>query len=118
MGFIMTNSNEQAAAKVIGARIKRLRRDRELTLEDLANKAGTCKSVICSIEKGRQNRPSYNMLQRLAAALGTTTQFIGEGTYCLTREEWQDIQFHKNYMSLGVDDKEKVQQLVKLWAKK
>lgn len=114
----MTNSDAQAAAKAIGARIKRLRRDREFTLEDLADKVGTCKSVICTIEKGRQSRPSYSMLQRIAAALDTSTQFIGEGTYCLTREEWQDIQFHKNYMSLGVDDKEKIQQLVKLWAKK
>lgn len=53
----------------LGEALKGTRKEAGLTLDDLAEKAGTTKSSVSRIESGDQ-APSLDMLERLAAALG------------------------------------------------
>ncbi len=53
----------------IGARLKRLRAERSLTIARLAELAGVSSGMISQIERGTTN-PSIRTLQRLRAALG------------------------------------------------
>ena len=53
----------------VGARLKRLRTERRLTIVQLAEQAGVSSGMISQIERGTTN-PSIRTLQRLRAALG------------------------------------------------
>ncbi|WP_367316743.1 helix-turn-helix domain-containing protein [Agreia sp. PsM10] len=69
-----------AAARLLGIRIKQLRKDRGLTQENLAHAAGITKNAIQLIESGRgsarEDGPPSNLrltsLFGLAEALGTS----------------------------------------------
>lgn len=53
----------------VGAKVRRQRRLRELTLDGLARAAGISKSILSEIERNRTN-PTIATLWRLANALG------------------------------------------------
>jgi transcriptional regulator with XRE-family HTH domain len=62
----------------IGPRLARVRRDRKLTLAQLAEMVGVSTSLISQIERGR-SRPSITTLFGLAQALGVSVDaFFGE----------------------------------------
>jgi transcriptional regulator with XRE-family HTH domain len=49
--------------------IRKLRKERKLTLETLAEKADVSKPYLSMIEKGRRKSPSLPVLRRIARAL-------------------------------------------------
>lgn len=66
-------------AKEIGARIKSLRLERGMTMEELAQKVGyESKSAIYNIENARQ-MCSVPVLVRIAEALGVSTYYLQFG---------------------------------------
>ena len=54
--------------KIICKRIKKFRKDRDLTQEDLAEKVGVSRVYIGYVEQGR-NTPSLEILEKIAKAL-------------------------------------------------
>jgi transcriptional regulator with XRE-family HTH domain len=56
---------------VLGENVRRLRRERELTQEQLAFEAQIDLTYVGGIERGRRN-PSLVVIARLAAALGVS----------------------------------------------
>ncbi len=52
----------------IGLTVRRLRQDREFTLQALADESGISKSYLGDIEKGRKN-PTTDVLEAIAQAL-------------------------------------------------
>lgn len=61
----------------VGARIKRARRDRGLTLKDLEAHAGVSAAHLSEIERGEAS-PTLGSLSRIAHALGTSSAFFFE----------------------------------------
>jgi transcriptional regulator with XRE-family HTH domain len=55
--------------KVIGARLKELRRDAEMSQREVGLLAGIHRPIICRIERG-QHTTSFETVCRYAAALG------------------------------------------------
>jgi XRE family transcriptional regulator of biofilm formation len=53
-------------------RLRRWRRERGLTQEELAKKAGVTKFYISQLETGIRHNPSLPVLRRLAKALGVS----------------------------------------------
>jgi transcriptional regulator with XRE-family HTH domain len=68
----MTHSDELGPDPGIGARIRRYRQDRGMSLTELANQAGVSKSHLSVIENGTGSRPGARVLYALATALGVT----------------------------------------------
>ena len=62
----------------VGTRIKQLRTEQKLTQSALAEKVDLTYVQIGRYEKGK-SKPSSAVLQRLAAALDTTTDFLMNG---------------------------------------
>jgi len=62
----------------LGARIKALRRERELQQRQLAEKAALTPSMVSQIESGRLT-PSLNTLGRIAAGLGVPIAALFDG---------------------------------------
>ena len=52
-------------------KIRRLRMDQGMSLQALADKAGTTKSYLSQVERGRR-KPSFEIMESIASALGAT----------------------------------------------
>lgn len=86
----------------VGERIKRLRKERKLTLRELSEKVDISISFLSDIENGRSN-PSLERLKSIAEALDTTVSYLlGEednsikgqpdNTLKLTRRDEREIE--------------------------
>ena len=64
--------------QVFGAKIRVLRKERHLTLKQLANKTALSVSLISQIELGK-SAASVSTLRKLAAALSVSLSFLFEG---------------------------------------
>ncbi|WP_114746016.1 helix-turn-helix domain-containing protein [Falsibacillus pallidus] len=54
---------------MIGDRINQLRKERKMSMSELAEKAGVAKSYLSSIERNMQTNPSVQFLEKIASAL-------------------------------------------------
>lgn len=61
-----------AVGETISRQVKALRAARGLTLQELADRAGTSKSYIWAIERGETVNPTIDMAVALAHALGVS----------------------------------------------
>ncbi|GER66093.1 transcriptional regulator [Weizmannia acidilactici] len=57
---------------MIGERIKSYRLKKELSLSELAEKAGVAKSYLSSIERNIQTNPSIQFLEKISQVLGVS----------------------------------------------
>ena len=71
----MTHRIQDAPLRLIAARIRRARRDAELTLDGLAETAGTSRHHLIRLEKGI-HRPRLEMLTRIAEATGRQVEWF------------------------------------------
>lgn len=61
---------------MIGKRIQTIRKEKGLSLSDLATKAGVAKSYLSSIERDIQSNPSVQFLEKVAAVLDINVQTL------------------------------------------
>lgn len=61
---------------MIGKRIQTIRKEKGLSLSDLASKAGIAKSYLSSIERDIQSNPSVQFLEKIAAVLDISVQSL------------------------------------------
>ncbi|MFJ8257678.1 helix-turn-helix domain-containing protein [Peribacillus asahii] len=54
---------------MIGARVKKLRQEKKISMTELAEKAGVAKSYLSSLERNLQTNPSIQFLEKIAAVL-------------------------------------------------
>lgn len=59
---------------MIGERIKILRKRNGLSLTELSQRAGVAKSYLSSIERGLQQNPSIQFLEKVGAVLKVTVE--------------------------------------------
>jgi XRE family transcriptional regulator, master regulator for biofilm formation len=67
---ICYNNAKDGDILMIGQRIKSLRLQKQLSLSELAEKAGVAKSYLSSIERNIQSNPSVQFLEKISAVLG------------------------------------------------
>jgi transcriptional regulator with XRE-family HTH domain len=69
---------EGVTAPKLGARIRELRRQRDLTLETLAERSGVSRAMLSKLERGEKN-PTLVVAAKIASALRVSlTSFLGE----------------------------------------
>lgn len=61
---------------MLGERIKALRKEQQLTISELAEKAGVAKSYLSSIERTKQTNPSIQFIEKISEALGVSVNDI------------------------------------------
>ncbi|NGP44508.1 helix-turn-helix domain-containing protein [Bacillaceae bacterium SIJ1] len=91
---------------MIGDEIKRLRLLRNLSLSELASRANVAKSYLSSIERGLQQNPSLDVLNKLANELNVqVTHFLSHAEKeNLLDDGW--LQLAKEAMDSGMTKKE------------
>jgi len=68
---------------MFGERIRSLRKERKLTLEQVAKKVGTHKGYVSGIETGKVRPPSVKLIRKLA-------KVFGQDEKSLVRMAWVD----------------------------
>lgn len=101
-------------SRKVGEQIRKLRLDKKLTLDKLAEDAGLSKSYLWELENKNPPRPSAEKLAGLAKALGVTVDyFMGTDTE-QNLETAQDRAFFREYQQMTAPMKEKLRQMKKL----
>jgi transcriptional regulator with XRE-family HTH domain len=62
--------------ETISVRIKALRSQRQLSLQELADRAGCTKTHIWELEQGRSRNPTIEMAVSVANALGVSLEYL------------------------------------------
>ena len=107
-----------ASPNPIGDRIRTLRKERGLTLDQLAEHSGSSKSYIWELENKNPPRPSAEKLSKIATALGTTIEYLMEGDVSQSADAAADAHFFRNFQRMSAPDKDKLRQIVDLWTDK
>ncbi|WP_449536928.1 helix-turn-helix domain-containing protein [Ferdinandcohnia sp. Marseille-Q9671] len=61
---------------MIGQRIKTYRLQKQLSLSELADRAGVAKSYLSSIERNLQSNPSIQFLEKVSSVLGVSVNTL------------------------------------------
>src|ERR1700732_1327333 len=79
MPMARTSEKRSRGDGSLGERVRRRRKQLGLTAKELAQTSGVSPSYISHLERGRQDRPSLEVLGAIAVALGvSTSELLGE----------------------------------------
>ena len=104
-------------SNVLGDKIRRLRKEKGLTLEGLAEASGSSKSYVWELENKNPPRPSAEKVERIAEALGVTADYLVDPNEGKPTVEVVDQAFFRKYRGLPDETKEKIRQMVEVWSK-
>ncbi|WP_321326984.1 helix-turn-helix transcriptional regulator [uncultured Parasphingorhabdus sp.] len=99
---------------LLGTKINEIRRERGLTLDQLAQMAGSSKSYMWEIENKDVARPSAVKLEKIAAALGVTATFLMDASQTQPNEDVQDKAFYRKYQQAHPSVKGKLKQILEI----
>ncbi|MBS4192188.1 helix-turn-helix domain-containing protein [Bacillus sp. FJAT-49705] len=87
---------------MIGDRVKLLRKEKKMSLSELAEQAGVAKSYLSSLERNLQTNPSIQFLEKISAVLNVPVDHLihEEPNKDELDSEWIDIV--QEAMSSGV----------------
>lgn len=97
----------------LGERVRELRLKKGLTLESLAERAGSSKSYMWEIENKEVARPSAEKLHMIAQALETTTDYL-LAVDKVTEADAADADFFRNYQKMKPRSKEQLREFLKI----
>lgn len=99
----------------LGEKIRRLRNQKNLTLDKLAELTESSKSYIWELENKSPPRPSAEKLAKIAEKLDTTLDYLLDEGENVTEEDAADARFYRRYRKMPPTTKAKIRQMVKLW---
>ncbi len=96
-----------------GARIKELRTEKKMTLDQLAEATASSKSYIWELENKNPPRPSAEKLSAIARALGVTVDYLF-GADDQTKEEAKDKAFFREYSAMPEETRKQLRDMAKI----
>ena len=96
-------------------KIKRYRKEKRLTLEQLGDLTGSSKSYIWELENRNPPRPSAEKIARIAAALGLTPEFLMDDERDSPEPSDIDLAFFRKYQKMPDDTKKRLRQILDAW---
>jgi transcriptional regulator with XRE-family HTH domain len=97
-------------------KIKRYRKEKRLTLEQLGDLTGSSKSYIWELENRNPPRPSADKIARIAAMLGVTPEFLMDDERDSPEPSDIDLAFFRKYQKMPDDTKKRLRQILDAWA--
>jgi len=99
----------------LGIKIKDLRRAKDLTLEQLARLTDSSKSYMWELENKEVTRPSAEKLNRIAAVLGVTPEYLADEGRTDPTAGVRDEAFYRKYQGATPEVKEKIKRILDLF---
>jgi transcriptional regulator with XRE-family HTH domain len=99
----------------LGEKIRLLRKEKGLTLDELAIKAESSKSYIWELENRTPPSPSAQKLAKVAEALGVTLSYFLDDGSEVSQDDAVDVGFFRKYQNMDAVTKAKVRKMIDLW---
>ena len=106
-------------ANALGDKIRKLRKDKGLTLEQLAQKTESSKGYIWELENRDTRKPSAEKLMKIAKVLDVTTEFLLDKKK--SKHDDDDVlkeALFRNFEKLDEEDQKRFMRMVKDWGQK
>ena len=101
---------------IFGKRIKELRTEKKMTLDQLADATGSSKSYIWELENKNPPRPSADKLASIAEVLGTTVDvLIGTPINNVADLKPEDKVFFRKFSGLDPAKQDTIRKMIDLW---
>ena len=99
----------------LGEKIYKLRKEKGLTLEQLAELSESSKSYIWELENKNPPRPSADKLSKIARELGVTMDYLIDQEQKITEADATDEMFYRKYQKMDPEVKKKIRKIADLW---
>jgi len=99
---------------VLGAKIRNLRKEKGLSLDQLASEADISKSYLWELENRDAANPTMDKLGKIAARLDVTTDFLLDSSKTTPSDDVADKAFFRKYQSLPPETKQQIQEILKV----
>lgn len=102
-------------SNVLGQKIRTLRKNKNYTLEQLAQLTESSKSYIWELEnKETTGRPSADKIGKIASVLGVTPEFLLNEEQQTPTASVSDLAFFRKYQNLDPEMKEKLDRILRV----
>jgi len=102
-------------ASAFGARLRRLREAKKLTLQQVADAVGCTKAYIWELEMKDGQRPSAERIQKIAQVLGVTMEDVmGTPMQQAPEASPEDVVFFREYAEMTDEEKDRYRQALKI----
>lgn len=99
----------------LGDKIRALRKQKKLSLEQLAELTESSKSYIWELENKDDPKPSAEKIARIASVLEVTTEFLLKDADTSPDAEVIDEAFFRKYKSMPEPTKKKIRKILDAW---
>lgn len=99
---------------VLGTKIRNLRKEKGLSLDQLASQADISKSYLWELENRDAANPTMDKLAKIAAELNVTTEFFLDSAETNPSDDVADQAFFRKYQKLPPETKQKIQDILKV----
>jgi transcriptional regulator with XRE-family HTH domain len=99
----------------LGDKIRALRKQKKLSLEQLAELTDSSKSYIWELENKDDPKPSADKIGKIAAVLDVTTEFLLIESTATPDEAVLDEAFFRKYKTMSKPDKKKLRKILEAW---
>lgn len=100
-------------ATPLGEKIRKLRREKKLSMDALASLADMSKSYLWELENSDDVNPTKEKIARIAAELDTTPEFLFNDPQADEPEDAFDKAFFRNYKNLKPETKQQLLEILK-----
>lgn len=98
-----------------GDKIRVLRKQKKLSLEQLAELTDSSKSYMWELENKDDPKPSAEKVARIAAVLEVTTEFLMNDSVATPGEEVIDEAFFRKYKTMPDETKKQIRKILAAW---
>lgn len=99
---------------LLGDKIRNLRKQRGLSLEQLAEQTDSSKSYLWELENKDHPKPSAEKVARIAAVLQVTTEYFMDDRITEVEPSEADKAFFRKYRGLSPETKKKLDNILKI----
>ena len=99
-------------SSTLGRKVRELRQEKKLTLDQLAQATGSSKSYMWEIENKPVARPSADKLNRIAAVLGVTPEYLADEERTQPTTDEHDEAFYRKYQGADPAVKDKLKRIL------
>ena len=98
-----------------GDKIRALRKQKKLSLEQLAELTDSSKSYMWELENKDDPKPSAEKVARIATVLEVTTEFLMSDSVATPGEEVIDEAFFRKYKTMPDTTKKQIRKILDSW---
>ena len=99
----------------LGDKIRVLRKEKKLSLEQLAELTDSSKSYMWELENRDAPNPSVEKMARIAAALGVTSEFLLNASESTPDAQVTDQAFFRKYQTMPEGTKKQIRKILDGW---